>query len=76
MDRFLGEQASMPASLNQSAIAGSLQAWMPALPGGFSFFEGVATRHECDLESWTIGHWPLSYRRKRFLSCISMTNLQ
>src|SRR5262245_37404237 len=30
---ILGAQASMPACLGQSAIAGSLQAWMPALPG-------------------------------------------
>src|SRR5262245_49394062 len=32
-ERILGAQATMPACLGQSVIAGSKQAWMPALPG-------------------------------------------
>src|SRR5262245_24918587 len=92
MDRFLGAhpgsagalgaQASLPACFGQSAIAvnpagkDACAPRAPALPGGFSFFMGVAMRHERDLESYTIGHWPLSYRRKRFLSCFSMTIFQ
>src|SRR5262245_38057738 len=31
--KYLGAQASLPACFSQSAIAGSLQAGMPALPG-------------------------------------------